>query len=387
MYIYGENANDYIFALNRLPNGFQRATAKATKANETQDLKSIHQLSLSSSTSEAITKVLEYQYPEALDRLIEKGIKSVNEKDLLNIQLWIEDAIAKLNMLGYRIINRGDLVDDITNQVNALNELSNDLEKIKLTKNGKLYKQQPKEVNEIFGGTKVQNRSSVPKNEGTTGTTTKGVSRPATRTELQELVKQSREEGLGETFAEPVETEDVSDVIAEINNATLDTIAEVYEKAFLDAQKNGINASQIVAAYKTKLEELKTIVSIQNVSKDEYLISKNPIFTDISDEVVIVVKKKKGLITLKNIKTEESRDFTEDELIDNFEKTTMEAREPEVPVEITPVDIEDSNESKNTIKDLRDNGAEDIAKAKEQSKASDKKSRLDKLGENSKICK
>jgi hypothetical protein len=388
MYIYGENANDYIFALNRLPNGFQRATAKATKANETQDLKSIENLSLSRAIATTITEILSENYPEVLDTLIEDGVQAVKRADLKTITNWAKESITKLESLGYSVINRGDIVDDITNQINALNELLNDLASINLTKNGRISKKQ-ETADQLFGpGNKeVQNRSSVPKNEGTTGTTTKGVSRPATRTELQELVKQSREEGLGETFTEPVETEDVSDAITEINNATLDTINEVYEKAFLDAQKNGTNASQIVAAYKTKLEELKTIVSIQNVAVDEYLISKNPIFTDISDEVVIVVKKKKGLITLKNIKTEESRDFTEDELIDNFEKTTMEAREPEVPVEITPVDIEDFNESKNTIKDLRDNGAEDIAKAKEQSKASDKKSRLDKLGENSKICK
>ena len=386
MYIYGENANDYIFALNRLPNGFQRATAKATKANETQDLKSIENLSLSRAIATTITEILSENYPEVLDTLIEDGVQAVKRADLKTITNWAKESITKLESLGYSVINRGDIVDDITNQINALNELLNDLTSINLTKNGRISKKQ-ETADQLFGpGNKeVQNRSSVPKNEGTTGQSTKGVSRPATTTELQELVKQSREEGLGETFAEPVETEDVSDVIAEINNATLDTIDEVYEKAFLDAQKNGINASQIVAAYRTKLEELKTIVSIQNVSKDEYLISKNPIFTDISDEVVIVVKKKKGLITLKNIKTEESRDFTEDELIDNFEKTTMEAREPEVPVEITPVDIEDSNESKNTIKEImNDKVALDNAKA--QSKASDKKSRLDKLGENSKIC-
>ena len=386
MYIYGENANDYIFALNRLPNGFQRATAKATKANETQDLKSIENLSLSRAIATTITEILSENYPEVLDTLIEDGVQAVKRADLKTITNWAKESITKLESLGYSVINRGDIVDDITNQINALNELLNDLASINLTKNGRISKKQ-ETADQLFGpGNKeVQNRSSVPKNEGTTGTTTKGVSRPATTTELQELVKQSRKEGLGETFEEPVETEDVSDAITEINNATLDTIDEVYEKAFLDAQKNGTNASQIVAAYKTKLEELKTIVSIQNVDVDEYLISKNPIFTDISDEVVIVVKKKKDLITLKNIKTEESRDFTEDELIDNFEKTTMEAREPEVPVEITPVDIEDSNESKDTIKEIM-NDKDALAKAKAQSKASDKKSRLDKLGENSKTC-
>lgn len=88
---------------------------------------------------------------------------------------------------------------------------------------------------------------------------------------------------------------------------------------------------------------------------------------------------------MKNIKTEESRDFTEAELIENFEKITMEATQPEANVEITPVDIEDSNESKDTIKTVQ-NDAPALAEAKEKSKASDKKSRLNKLAENSKTC-
>jgi len=63
----------------------------------------------------------------------------------------------------------------------------------------------------------------------------------------------------------------------------------------------------------------------------------------------------------------------------------MEAREPEVQVEITPVDIEDSNESKDTIKALQ-NDADALNNARVQSKASDKQSRLDKLADNSKLC-
>lgn len=125
---------------------------------------------------------------------------------------------------------------------------------------------------------------------------------------------------------------------------------------------------------------------MQNVNKGEYLISKNPIFTDVSEEIVIVVSKNKKSVTLKNIDTDETRKFTEEELIENFEKTTMESREPEVPVIITPVDVEDSNASKDTIKNLIANDAEAIANAKVQSRASNKKSRLSKLSNNSKLC-
>jgi hypothetical protein len=43
--------------------------------------------------------------------------------------------------------------------------------------------------------------------------------------------------------------------------------------------KNGEDLAPIRDAYVNRLQELKTIVSIQNVAVDEYLISKNPIFT------------------------------------------------------------------------------------------------------------
>ena len=386
MFVYGENADDYIFALNRLPNSFQRLTRNTTKANETQDLKAIDNLSLSRNIGTAITEILSAEYPDALDTLIESGVQALKKSDLNTITKWAKDTIQKLESLGYTVINRGDIVDDITNQINALNDLLNDMQLINLTKNGRISKKQ-EAADQVFGpgSAEVQKGSSVPQNERSSRKPAETVSRPATRTELEDLVKQAREESLGETFEEPVEFEEVLDSVEKINNATLDTIEQVYEEAFLDAVKNDQDTTAIRDAYTNRLQELKTIVSIQNIAVDEYLISKNPIFTDFSGEEVIVVKKNKDSVKLKNIKTEESRDFTEAELIENFEKTTMEATQPEANVEITPVDIEDSNESKDTIKDIQ-NDAAALAEAKEKSKASDKKSRLDKLAENSKTC-
>jgi hypothetical protein len=382
MYLYGENANNYIFALNRLPNGFQRLTRNATKANETQDLKSIDNLSLSSSVSASITEILSEQYPDALDRLLDGDTKSLDSRDLLNIQLWIEDAIAKLNQLGFTVINRGDIVDDITNQINALNELSSNLELIKLTKDGKIYNY--KQVGEFFGEG-VQERTSVPQNERTTRRPAERVPGPATREELEDLVKRAREESLEVDFEEITESTVADNAIASINSATLQNIEAVYEATYLDKVKNGEDISELRAAYTNRLQELKTILAIGNVEKGEYLISKNPIFTDISGEIVEVIKVGDNTVTLRNIKTDESRDFSEDELVNNFEKTTMEATQPEAPVELTPVDIEDSNESKNTIKELQ-NDDKALSEAKEKSKSSDRNSRLNKLAENSKLC-
>lgn len=140
MFIYGENADNYIFALNRLPNSFQRLTRDTTKANETQDLKAIDNLSLSRTIGTAITEILSAEYPDVLDTLIESGVQGLKKSDLNTITNWAKDTIQKLESLGYTVINRGDIVDDITNQINALNDLLNDMQLINLTKNGRISK-------------------------------------------------------------------------------------------------------------------------------------------------------------------------------------------------------------------------------------------------------
>ena len=408
MYLYGENANNYIFALNRLPNNFQRLTANATKANETQDLKSISNLSSDRTIADTITEILSDQYPEALDKLIDGETKDLTSGDLLKIQLWIEDSIERLNQLGYTVINRGDIVDDISNQINALNEVRNNLELIKLTKDGKIFNY--KQIAKIFSG-EVQEGSSVSKDAGTTRKPSEGTSRPASREELKDLVKQAREENLDDIFEQPQETKSNVAAIEKIMNATLSNIDEVYETEFLKAQANDEDITGLTEAYNTRLQELKTVVSFDTIEEGEYLISKNAteylnakntIFTAVSGEIFQVGKKgKKGrlvkreddsfetedqsAVALKNIKTGEVQKFTEAELIELFEKTTMEATQPEPEVTLTPTDVEDSKESKDTIKAVQNDEAA-IAQAQQAAQATDKTSRWAKLGENSKLC-
>jgi hypothetical protein len=339
-------------------------------------------MSLDSAIADTITEILSEQYPEAMDKLIDGDTKSLNSKDLLNIQLWIEDTVEKLNQLGYTVINRGDLVDDITNQIAALNEISNNLALIKLTKDGKI--RNFKQVAEIFREPGVQERTSVSKNERSTRRPAERVSRPASREELKDLVKKAREENLGEVFGETEIGKEVNEAIDNINNATLDTIELVYQEEFLKIQASKdsdiTDAASLNEAYTNRLKELNTVLSISNISKGEYLISL------AYEEIYQVTKKTKNSVTLKNINTEETETFTEQELVDNFQKTTMEATQPEPEVEINQFDVEDSIESKDTINDLIKNGQDALDKSKEQAKTSDKKSRLKKLGDNSKLC-
>ena len=181
-------------------------------------------------------------------------------------------------------------------------------------------------------------------------------------------------------FGEPVESDEITKGVDNINNATLDNIEEVFQSEFLNAQAKSLDAEPLSKAYKARMIQLTTIVSIANVSKGEYLMS------FYYEEIYQVTKKTKDSVTLKNINTEETETFTEQELVDNFQKTTMEATQPEQEVEINQFDVEDSIESKDTINDLIKNGQDALDKSKEQAKTSDKKSRLKKLGDNSKLC-
>ncbi len=73
---------------------------------------------------------------------MEKGPSGIKESDYLKIQLWAEDAVAALEELMSTIVNKGDLATDVEQQIYAVKELQNDLELIKLTKDGKISRQQ-----------------------------------------------------------------------------------------------------------------------------------------------------------------------------------------------------------------------------------------------------
>tara|TARA_R110000868_G_scaffold215402_2_gene465491 strand:- start:6884 stop:14275 length:7392 start_codon:yes stop_codon:yes gene_type:complete len=388
IFVTGQNSDNLIFALNRLPNSFQKLTKNKTAADEKKDLKAIHQLSLSSAVSSTITEILSENYPDVLDRLIDNGIEGLKKGDITTINNWITETIEKLEELGYSVINRGDIVDDVVNQINGLMDLQNDLELINYTKNGRISKKQ-EYADQVFGPNKaeVPVRTDVPKNEKPAGGQAAGVPGPTSTEELKALVKKAK--GQDSDLLDNL-NEDVfeSDQVTKIKQATLDTIDAVYEQALLEAsvENSGISLDEIEAAYTARLNELKTIVSVKNLTPGkEYLISKNPIFTEFSDEIVLVEKVKGNTVTLKNINTNESRDFTEEELIQNFEKTTMEAREVKPEVTITPEDTENSEKSAANLKDLA-NEEETLSTAKQNAAASTFNALLQKVKDNSNLC-
>ncbi len=388
-FVYGVNADNYIFALNRLPNSFQRLTNKTDKLDEIQDLKEIDRLSLSTNVSIAITEILAEQYPKALDRLLDGKSKSLNSKDLLNIQLWIEDTVEQLYELGYTVLNRGDLTDDIQNQIYALLELQNDLGLIKLTKDGKIYNY--KQIKEEFTGKrKVQKRTSVPKNEGTVSGQPESVPRQPSGTSIQEIIKAGRAADFEFTPGKKKPTQkdgtksNIDELVQKISNAKLNNIEKVYQAAVLKALENGEVITSLTEAYDTRLIELNTLVSLDSISKGEYLISKNPIFEDLAGSIYQIVRVNKGTVRLKNILSKVQGLISEEKLAD-LEKTTMEATKPISETPINPVDIEGSNESKNVVENAIKNAVK-IDQSTKTSEESDSQSRWGKLGNNSKLC-
>ncbi len=389
-YLYGSNADNYIFAINKLPNNFQKITKKTNNLDEIQDLKTIDQLSLSSAISQAITEILAEQYPEALDKLLEGDVKSLNSNDILKIDNWAEQTIERLYNLGYSVINRGDLTDDIQNQINALLELKNDLGLIKLTKNGKI--RNFKKVEKWFTGQeKVPKGTNLSENASTKSSKSKNIPGPSTKKELQEIIKRSRgtsdfeliPKGDQSTKTDSTKS-NIDELVQKISNAKLNNIEAIYQKAVLEALDNGQKTTPLTDAWMNRLIELNTLVSLETINTGEHLISKNSIFNDKVQSIYSVVRINKQSVRLKNILSLKENTLKEEELV-NLEKITMEATKPKSDVEIDELDLQGSSESKDVVKELT-NDKESTDKAKENARKSDVTSRFQQLKNNAKEC-
>lgn len=393
VFVKGGNANNYIFALNALPNSFQKLVKKLQAKDEQKHLDAINKKSVASEAiNKAITEIMERQYPAAVDKLLFEGVQAVDLKDLLNIQLWIEASIADLEDLGFRVINSNELVDDIQANINVLQQLQNDLNLIKLNKDGKISKQQ-KSANEIFGERgSVQKRTSVPKNEKPTGGQTEGVSgQPAGRVsqeELQQIINDARKETL-QLKVEEVQSETPTTknaIIKEFVNAkTLKDLEKAYIKVLASLGKYKTDIKQAKEQYEARKKELATDVSFDNLEVGkEHLISKIPIF-DEANAIVLVESISKGKVKVKNIKTGETQLFTEAELKNAFNKINDEAMENMNQPVVTQDDVELSKESHESFENFSKNN-EKISELETEADAENDDDIFNKLKDNSKYC-
>jgi chromosome segregation ATPase len=81
VFVLGGNTNDVIFALNRLPNQFQKGKTTKTGLDTEKELKQIAALSEASPTVEKeIDGIIDKNFPEELNVLFAKGISEFTGK-------------------------------------------------------------------------------------------------------------------------------------------------------------------------------------------------------------------------------------------------------------------------------------------------------------------
>ena len=353
----GGNVNDFIFAINSSPQNFKLYAGKSND-ERIEDLKEISRLSYSPTLSIKLDEILAKDYPDALNKLFDDGVTSISDSELKAIKAWSNTVLEDLTDLASQVKTRGDISTDVDNQINAINNLMNDLQLINLTKNGKISKRNQEESEKVFGQQTVSNRTSVPENEKSGNRKTKGVSGQKTRNVTNDEVK----ERINETLLNnslllgiiPTEEETIivtskkgKKFITDIKKATLDNIRTKYIEALtqIETDPSSINTTELNEAYNNRLDELNIDMSIENLEVDMVLLPKNVIFDNTNINPVRITKVSEAFVTVKDIITEETGDFNQNELKLNFIKMNEESIESEIENELTEEDIQNAEDS------------------------------------------
>ena len=353
----GGNVNDFIFAINSSPQNFKLYAGKSND-ERIEDLKEISRLSYSPALSIKLDEILAKNYPDALNKLFDDGVTSISDSELKAIKAWSNTVLEDLTDLASQVKTRGDISTDVDNQINAINNLINDLQLINLTKNGKISKRNQEESEKVFGQQTVSNRTSVPENEKSGNRKTKGVSGQKTRNVTNDEVK----ERINETLLNnslllgiiPTEEETIivtskkgKKFITDIKKATLDNIRTKYIEALtqIETDPSSINTTELNETYNNRLNELNIDMSIENLEVDMVLLPKNVIFDNTNINPVRITKVSEAFVTIKDIITEETGEFNQNELKLNFIKMNEESIESEIENELTEEDIQNAEDS------------------------------------------
>lgn len=353
----GGNVNDFIFAINSSPQNFKLYAGKSND-ERIEDLKEISRLSYSPTLSIKLDEILAKDYPDALNKLFDDGVTSISDSELKAIKAWSNTVLEDLTDLASQVKTKGDISTDVDNQINAINNLMNDLQLINLTKNGKISKRNQEESEKVFGQQTVSNRTSVPENEKSGNRKTKRVSGQKTRNVTNDEVK----ERINETLLNnslllgiiPTEEETIivtskkgKKFITDIKKATLDNIRTKYIEALtqIETDPSSINTTELNEAYNNRLDELNIDMSIENLEVDMVLLPKNVIFDNTNINPVRITKVSEAFVTVKDIITEETGDFNQNELKLNFIKMNEESIESEIENELTEEDIQNAEDS------------------------------------------
>jgi hypothetical protein len=375
----GGNTDDLIFALNRLPNRFQKQVPSGEPTDREDQVKMIAQLSESESVTKEIDRILfEHGMPKDVENIIDGKVDDLTSAKKRNLDNWGIELIIKLEEYQSRLANEQRSTVPVDNIIEAVNELLNNIATIKFNKNGKISKKSIKEFAKARA--KVQQGTNVSPIQKSTGAATEGVSGQAvSREDLTKLIQESRQRIQGIEIGEaPIEDELLQNIRSEIegffDEATLENIQELYNDAvlkFIFGAENlqGAYTDILSEVYADKLTALMEDMSLDNLTEDTILVNKEPFGTFKNINEVFLVESlnpEEKTVTLYSPKRKKSYTFTDDVIKNNFMKPVDEVK-PAEEINITP-------QVKENIKSTTDN-VQDLVKDSE---------RLDKIEEDSK---
>lgn len=434
----GGNADDLIFALNRLPNRFQKQVPSGEPTDRENQVKLIAQLSESESVTRDIDSILyEHGMSQDVENVIEGKIDNITEAKQKEIEDWGIELIIKLEQYQSRLANEGRSTVPVDNVIETVNEIINNLAALKFFKNGKITKASRKEFERR---TKVQPRTNVPSIQKPAGTTTERVpGQTVSGEDLTKLIKDSRKKIQGinissleggidtktdindrvtrlpngkysvilnygkleqidrgertreeiiEEFGEDVGTSLINSavttntVIPEIEalfkDATLDNIEDIFASAIVYyAFGSDINISEDIGEVISEIKEAKVKALQKDMTLDNLTEGSIIINKDNENFVVKSVNNEAKTVEAYSTKRKKSDTFTATEIQNNFMKP-VEAETVVDEIAVTPQIKENIKSTESNITDLAKNPTE-LDKIEEESENLSPEERLNKI--------
>jgi len=360
----GGNTDDLIFALNRLPNRFQKQVPSGEPTDREDQVKMIAQLSESESVTKELDRILfEHGMPKDVEDVIDGKIDNITPTKQKEVEDWAIELIIKLEEYQSRLANEQRSTVPVDNLIGAINEIVNNLAAIKFFKNGKITKASRKEFERR---TKVQQGTNVSPIQKSTGAAAEGVSGQAiSGEELTNLIQQSRQRIQGIEIGEtPVENEDLQVIRGKIEQsfegATLDTIEDIYADAVIlyafgsEESMNAEIGDMINEIKDAKLKALQEDMSLNNLTEGVIVINNQPISTFKKTNETFIVKSvdlEAQTVELYSPKRKKSYTFTEEEIKNNFMKPVDETTAVD-EITITPQIKENIKSTTENVQDL-----------------------------------
>lgn len=387
--LQGGNTNDYIFALNRLPNKFQTIVPSDQPNDQEIQIKLITSLSESEAITNVINNILqEHGMPEDVIDVLDGKIDNITSQKQEELVTWGNELKQKLEDYAFRLIDEGKSIRQVDNVIQTTAEFLNIITLIKFNKDGKISKVSRKRVEKRAG---VQQSTSVLPIQESAGAATEGVPRPnATDEELKKSIQEARQRIQGINLGATSTTTPVSNraeikaSVEKFFDESTDDLATAYAKAiskFVLGQENKGAYSEVVdEVYNERLEGVENNTSLDNLSEGTILTNKEPIGTNKKLDQNFIVQKvdpNKKTYTLYSPDRQESFNFTEDEILEKFYRPSDQTKIAEEMI-VTPQTKENIKATETNIADLSKD-SDTLDKIEEESENLTPEERMNKI--------